>query len=62
MKLIFISLDTLRANRLGCYGYKLPTTSPYMDHIASQDVLFLKTLSILIFQLKLLILVFLQGK
>ncbi|MFY0762339.1 sulfatase [Metabacillus dongyingensis] len=39
MKIIFISLDTLRANRLGCYGYKLPT-SPYMDHIASKGVLF----------------------
>ncbi|TDQ40771.1 sulfatase [Aureibacillus halotolerans] len=39
MKTIFISLDTLRADRLGCYGYPLPT-SPYMDQIASQGVLF----------------------
>jgi len=39
LKIIFISLDTLRANRLGCYGYKLPT-SPYLDKIASQGVLF----------------------
>ena len=39
MKVIFISLDTLRANRLGSYGYDLPT-SPYMDHIASEGVLF----------------------
>lgn len=39
MKIIFISLDTLRAKRLGCYGYKLPT-SPYIDHIASEGVLF----------------------
>ncbi|MBS4199283.1 sulfatase [Bacillus sp. FJAT-49732] len=39
MKIIFISLDTLRANRLGCYGYHLPT-SPYIDEIAEQGVLF----------------------
>ncbi|TWE08591.1 arylsulfatase A-like enzyme [Neobacillus bataviensis] len=39
MKIIFISLDTLRANRLGCYGYHLPT-SPYMDEIARDGVLF----------------------
>lgn len=41
MKTIFISLDTLRADRLGCYGYHLPT-SPYLDKIASQGVLFEK--------------------
>ena len=39
MKIIFISLDTLRAKRLGCYGYGLPT-SPYIDQIASEGVLF----------------------
>ncbi|HEY0828660.1 MAG TPA: sulfatase [Bacilli bacterium] len=39
MKIIFVSLDTVRANHLGCYGYSKPT-SPYMDHIASQGVLF----------------------
>lgn len=39
MKIIFISLDTLRASRLGCYGYSKPT-SPYMDQIASEGVLF----------------------
>lgn len=39
MKIIFISLDTLRASRLGCYGYKKPT-SPYLDRIASEGVLF----------------------
>ncbi|MCM3111218.1 sulfatase family protein [Lederbergia lenta] len=39
MKIIFISLDTLRAKRLGSYGYRLPT-SPYIDHIASQGALF----------------------
>ncbi|MEK3890522.1 sulfatase family protein [Bacillus sp. FSL K6-3431] len=39
MKIIFISLDTLRAKRLGSYGYNLPT-SPYIDQIASQGALF----------------------
>lgn len=39
MKIIFISLDTLRADRLGCYHYPLPT-SPYLDQIASEGVLF----------------------
>ncbi len=39
MKIIFISLDTLRADRLGCYGYPLPT-SPYVDKIAKEGALF----------------------
>ncbi|NOU93299.1 sulfatase-like hydrolase/transferase [Paenibacillus sp. LMG 31456] len=38
MKIIMISLDTLRADRLGCYGYGKPTT-PYIDQIASEGVL-----------------------
>jgi arylsulfatase A-like enzyme len=39
LKIIFISLDTLRATRLSCYGYSKPT-SPYLDQIASAGVLF----------------------
>lgn len=39
MKIILCSLDTLRADRLGCYGYDKPTT-PYIDTIAAQGVLF----------------------
>ncbi|UOQ86929.1 sulfatase [Gracilibacillus salinarum] len=39
MKIIMISLDSLRANRLGCYGYPKPT-SPYLDKIARDGVLF----------------------
>ncbi|WP_244863708.1 sulfatase-like hydrolase/transferase [Paenibacillus cisolokensis] len=39
MKIVFVSLDTLRASRLGAYGYGKPT-SPYLDRIASQGVLF----------------------
>lgn len=42
MKIILISLDTLRADRLSSYGYAHPT-SPYMDKIASQGVLFENT-------------------
>ncbi|MEK3914577.1 sulfatase [Paenibacillus sp. FSL H7-0331] len=38
MKIIMISLDTLRADRLGCYGYGKPT-SPHIDRIASEGVL-----------------------
>ncbi|WP_163537543.1 sulfatase [Gracilibacillus sp. YIM 98692] len=41
MKTIMISLDSLRAKRLGCYGYA-KLTSPYMDHLASEGVLFEK--------------------
>ena len=37
--LIIISLDTLRADRLGAYGYKRPT-SPALDQLAAQSVLF----------------------
>jgi arylsulfatase len=39
MKIILISLDTLRASRLSSYGYGKPT-SPYLDRIAEQGVLF----------------------
>jgi len=38
--IILISLDTLRPDRLGCYGYT-QHTSPYMDKLASQGILFL---------------------
>ena len=39
MNLLLITLDTLRADRLGCYGYSKPT-SPVLDVLASQSVLF----------------------
>lgn len=39
MKIILISLDTLRASRLSGYGYA-KATSPQMDRIAGQGVLF----------------------
>lgn len=37
--LIFISLDTTRADRLGCYGWKDAST-PVLDGLASRGVLF----------------------
>lgn len=36
---ILISLDTLRADRLGCYGYDRPT-SPFLDELAARGTLF----------------------
>lgn len=38
--IILISLDTLRSDRLGCYGHTR-NTSPHMDTLASQGILFL---------------------
>lgn len=35
MNIIFIVIDTLRASRLGCYGYDKPT-SPTIDRLASE--------------------------
>lgn len=37
--LILISIDTLRTDRLGCYAYQKPT-SPALDQIAAEGVLF----------------------
>jgi arylsulfatase len=42
LKIVMISLDSLRASRLGSYGYEKPT-SPYMDKIASEGTLFENT-------------------
>ena len=39
MNIILISLDTLRASRLSGYGYAKPT-SPHLDRIAAEGVLF----------------------
>ena len=36
---ILISIDTLRADRLSCYGYELPT-SPFLDSLAAEGTLF----------------------
>lgn len=42
--IIFIVLDTQRADRLGCYGYDKPTT-PFLDAFAAQGVLFEQAIS-----------------
>lgn len=41
---VLISIDTLRADHLGCYGYPRPTT-PNIDKIASEGVRFKNTIS-----------------
>ena len=37
--IIFISIDTLRADHVSCYGYDRPTT-PFLDSFAEQSILF----------------------
>ena len=39
LNLVFLLVDTLRADRLGVYGYERPT-SPHIDALARQGVLF----------------------
>src|SRR5690242_9206136 len=39
MNIVFIVIDTLRADRLGCYGYDKPT-SPSIDHLSADGVRF----------------------
>ncbi len=39
MKIIIVSIDALRADSLGCYGYERDT-SPHIDAIASDGVIF----------------------
>ena len=42
MKLLLISIDTLRSDHLGCYGYDWPKnrTSPFLDSLADGGVVF----------------------
>lgn len=42
--IILISIDTLRADHLSCYGYQLPT-SPTIDRLAHEGLLFTKAIS-----------------
>ncbi|MCM2269805.1 MAG: sulfatase-like hydrolase/transferase, partial [Thermoanaerobaculia bacterium] len=43
--LVLISLDTLRADRLGSYGYAARPTSPHLDALARRSVLFRTAIS-----------------
>ena len=43
-KIILISLDTLRADHLGCYGY-LRNTSPTLDTLARKGIIFMNAFS-----------------
>ena len=44
MSLVILAIDTLRADHLGCYGYERPT-SPYIDALARQGLLFEKAIA-----------------
>ena len=39
LSVVLVSIDTLRADHLGCYGYERPTT-PHIDRFATDGVLF----------------------
>jgi len=39
LSVVLVSIDTLRADHLGCYGYERPTT-PNIDYFATEGVLF----------------------
>jgi hypothetical protein len=38
--LVLITLDTTRADHLGCYGYQEYATSPRIDALATEGVVF----------------------
>ncbi|MFO8006477.1 MAG: sulfatase, partial [Candidatus Brocadiia bacterium] len=38
--IVMLMLDTLRADRLGCYGYRRRTVSPAIDEVARGSILF----------------------
>jgi arylsulfatase A-like enzyme len=42
---VLVVLDTLRADRLGCYGYQRRPTSPRLDALAGEAVLFESAIS-----------------
>jgi len=44
MRIIWIGVDTLRADHLGCYGYRRPT-SPHIDRFATENTLFKRCIS-----------------
>lgn len=38
-RIVFVSIDTLRADHLGCYGYARPT-SPHLDDLCEEGIVF----------------------
>ena len=44
LNVLLISIDTLRADHLGCYGYKR-TTSPHLDSLSREGAFFRSTVS-----------------
>ncbi len=42
--IVLVSIDTLRADHLSCYGYERPT-SPHLDRLAAESVLFTRSFS-----------------
>lgn len=38
---ILICMDTVRSDRLGCYGYQANPTTPHLDRLASESTVFL---------------------
>ena len=41
---ILLTIDTLRPDRLGCYGFK-PETTPNIDHLASSGLRFTQAIT-----------------
>jgi len=39
MRIVYIDIDTLRPDHLGCYGYER-NTSPHIDNIAKEGTIF----------------------
>ncbi|MFQ5791363.1 MAG: sulfatase, partial [Acidobacteriota bacterium] len=44
VNVLLITIDTLRADRVGCYGYAAPTT-PHIDSMAEEGVVFEKAIA-----------------
>jgi arylsulfatase len=43
-RIVLVTIDTLRADHLGSYGYRRPT-SPFLDRLAAEGTLFLRAMS-----------------